>query len=91
MINSKRQRVADSEIRLLELMNSKIMKRRHSLNILAERLNGLSPLNRISGGYAYVSDSEGKPIRSVNHVKVGDDIEIVVKDGKMITSVKQIR
>ena len=91
MINSKRQRAADSEIRLLELMNSKIMKRRHSLNILAERLNGLSPLNKISGGYAYVSDSEGKPIRSVNDVKVGDDIEIVVKDGKMITSVKQIR
>ena len=91
MINSKRQRVADSEIRLAELMNSKLMKRRHSLNILAERLNGLSPLNKISGGYAYVSDSEGKPIRSVEDVKIGDDIEIVVKDGKMITSVKQIR
>lgn len=86
-LNSKKQRVADYEIRLYDIMKNKISKRRYELSLLSERLNGLSPLNKISGGYAYISDSEGKPIKTIDSINIGENIDIYVKDGKYTANV----
>lgn len=88
MLNSKRQRVADYEIRLTELIRTKIARKRYELSLLTERLNGLSPLNKISGGYAYVSDSSGKPVKTIESLNVGEKIDIYVSDGKYTASIE---
>lgn len=88
LILSRRQRLADLEIRLSESMRRKALSRRHTLEILSERLNGLSPLNKLSGGYAYVMDSKLKPVNSISQLNINDDITITVKDGN--ASVKVI-
>lgn len=80
-IQSKRQRLADLEIRLYDSINRKTSKRRHQLELLTERLNGLSPLNKLSGGYAYISDDKNKPVKSVKQINTDDELKIVLKDG----------
>ncbi len=80
-IQSKRQRLADLEIRLYDSINRKTSKRRHQLELLTERLNGLSPLNKLSGGYAYISDDKNKPVKSIKQIKADDELKIVLKDG----------
>lgn len=80
-IQSKRQRLADMEIRLFDSINRKVSVRRHSLELLTERLNGLSPLNKLSGGYAYVSKEDKKPVKSISQIEINDELEIVLNDG----------
>lgn len=80
-IQSKRQRLADLEIRLYDSINRKTSERRHQLELLTERLNGLSPLNKLSGGYAYISDDKNKPVKSVKQINADDELKIVLKDG----------
>ena len=50
------------------------------MGILAERLNGLSPLVKLSQGYSYVSSEKGT-LNSVTKTKVNDELSIYVKDG----------
>ena len=87
MLNSKRKQVADAEIRIQELLQHKLREKRHQLMILSERLHGLSPLNKLSGGYAYLSDNTGRPVSSVSNVKEKDRLAVYLKDGNLTVQV----
>lgn len=87
MLNNKRQYLADLELRLYDIVKAKTVDRRHRLMLLTERLNGLSPLNKLSGGYAYVSDGSGNPVNSLIDVECEDRLEIYVKDGRLDVAV----
>ena len=63
--------------RLEEALNNIRKERKHSLAIYSEKLNGLSPLNRISKGFAYVTDSAGIPVKTVEQVKEDDKIALI--------------
>ncbi|MBO6241457.1 MAG: exodeoxyribonuclease VII large subunit [Butyrivibrio sp.] len=71
--------------KLEDSLNSKIDKKislyRHRLNIDIEKLKGMSPLDRLKGGYSYVADESGKNIKSIDLVKEGDKLNIYVTDG----------
>jgi exodeoxyribonuclease VII large subunit len=64
-----------------QLMRRKLESARHRLSIDAERLNGLSPLLRLQGGYSYLTDENGRNIRSTGAVKEGALIRVYVSDG----------
>ncbi len=66
---------------LKSLMNGKLMERHHRLDVDVERLKGLSPLDRLRTGYSYVSDDDGRNIRSIESVHEGDNLRIYVSDG----------
>lgn len=80
-LKSKRQQLADIEIRLDELIRRKIINRRHELELLAERLNGISPLNKLSGGYAYVETENRKALKSISQIEKKDKLTLYVTDG----------
>lgn len=80
-LKSKRQQLADIEIRLDEQIRKKIVKRRHELELLAERLNGISPLNKLSGGYAYVETESKKALKSISQIEEEDKLTLYVTDG----------
>lgn len=80
---SKKQYAADISTRLTEGIQRVLKDRRHNLEIYAEKLNGLSPLNRISKGFAYVTDQRGKSLNTVKQVKDGEEITLIVSDGKI--------
>lgn len=86
-MNEKRQRLLDMEEQMTRLMEQKLLNRRHKLALLSGQLNGLSPLEKISKGFGFVTDRDQKRIESAATVKTGDRILIRLSDGKILTEV----
>ncbi len=85
-ILQKQQYLADLVSSMDDILKSRLSDRRERLITLTERLEGLSPLKRLSEGYSFVTDAAGHTIKSVRQVKPGDELEINVSDG-MINAV----
>ncbi len=86
-LNENRQYAADLENRLRTLMGNRLEREKHRLAICAERMRGLSPLEKLSRGYSYVQTPQGENIRSVAQVLPDDEIEIYVRDGRISAKV----
>lgn len=82
-LNEKRQLLADWEDQLRLLMESRLENHRHRLALLAGRLSGLSPLDKISSGYGFVTDIQGKRLKSVAQLEVGDRFRVHLADGSV--------
>ena len=82
-LNEKRQLLADWEDQLRLLMESRLENNRHRLALLAGRLSGLSPLDKISSGYGFVTDIQGKRLKSVTQLEVGDRFRVHLADGSV--------
>ena len=91
MLRQKRQFVSDMWDRLDGIISLTLERRKTKLMALSDKLNVLSPLNRLSGGYAYVTDENGAPLKSISKVKSGDDDIINISDGKIITTVNEVK
>ena len=77
----KKQYLDELSNRLQYRMQEKYTASRNRLELFIEKLNGLSPLRRLSRGYAYVEDDNGSCLTSVSQVKAGDSVKIHVTDG----------
>ena len=82
-LNDRRMRIMKLEEDLEEAVRKKLLDRKHRLEILAGRLQGLSPLEKISGGDGFLMDGQGKRVVSVSQIKPGDALEIRVRDGRI--------
>ena len=80
-LNEQRQFAADAENRLRREMMRRLEQEKYRLGLMAERLKGLSPLEKLSQGYAYVENSSGANVRTVSNVKQGEQITVYVTDG----------
>lgn len=80
-LRDKRQLLADYEDGIREAMKWKLQESRHRLGIYLERYRGLSPLNKLNQGYAFVADREGHAITGISQVQPGERLEISVTDG----------
>ena len=89
-IRRKRDMALAYEEQLGRLMERKISDKRHQLALLIEQLKGLSPLDKLNLGYAYVADADGNTLTSVQKVRPGDPVQIYVKDGRINASVEKI-
>ena len=86
-IRDKRERVIALEDRLQSLMKLLIEQKKHALHLRISKLNGLSPLQKLEQGLAYVSNTEGASVYSVEQVNEGDTIRVQLKDGQLKASV----
>lgn len=77
----KKQYLDELSNRLQYRMQEKYTASRNRLELFIEKLNGLSPLRRLSRGYVYVEDDKGSCLTSVSQVKAGDSVKIHVTDG----------
>ena len=82
--------VAELEEKLLTQMNRMIEQKKHEFAILAGRLDGLSPAKKLSQGYAYVSDMDGKAIKDAKNVKVDDTVKIHLLEGSLDAKVIKV-
>lgn len=80
-LNGKKQYAADLEDKLNYAMQGILTEKRHRMELLAQNLDGLSPLKKLSQGFSFVSDMEGKNIHDVSQVDVGEKIKIQVLNG----------
>ena len=84
-----RQRIAEFENGFRREMDERLKEARHRLALAAGRLKGLSPLEKISGGFGFLTDEQGKRIQSAGQVSPGDRISIQVRDGKILARVEE--
>ena len=75
--------------RLQRAMQKRFAESRHRAELLAASLDGVSPLKKISSGYAAVADAEGRPVRSAGKAEVGDMLLIRMRDGELKAEVKE--
>ncbi len=86
-IFEKRQRLADLQDAMEQLMERKLTDKKHRLALLSQQLHGLSPLKRLASGYGYVTGETGKRVDSVSTVELGERLVIQMRDGKLGVSV----
>lgn len=90
-INERRQRLADLEEQMQRLLSSRLTASRHRLELLASRLHGLSPLQKISKGYGFITDHDNHRIESIRNVKPGDSVTIRLSDGHFRAEVTECK
>ena len=76
--------------RLRSLMDRRMAESRHKLELSAARLESLSPLKRLTGGYGYVTDMEGKPVTGVSGRQENELLRIRLRDGALETRITQV-
>ena len=69
MLREKRQYASELEECLRSFMEQKLTEKRHELAIWIQRFEGLSPLRKLNGGYAFVSDSDGHAVTEISQIK----------------------
>lgn len=89
-LQGKQQWLANTELRLSELMSDRLKDYRHMLALFAQRLKGLSPLSRLSGGYAFVTNEAGEAVTGTDKVMIGSTIKAEVCDGSITAVVTQV-
>ena len=89
-IEDKRQYMMTLEERMEQAMNRLLADKRHKLELLAAKLNGLSPLQKLSQGYAYVEHSDGRRILSVSDIKKQDTMTVYFKDGTVTAQALEV-
>lgn len=82
-INEKRKHLADLEEGMQSVLEYKIIEARHRLALAGGRLHGLSPLEKISKGYGFLTDADERRIEHVRDVNPDDEVTIRISDGRI--------
>lgn len=72
------------------LMKQGIEKAHHRLSVQTERLEAVSPLKKLSGGYGFIRNGEGRRIDSVKKIKKGELMITTLKDGTVKSRIEDI-
>ena len=100
-LSERMQLLMDNRIRLrrqetdlreqLDLrMESRLKTAKHRLELAAAELSFRSPLQRLSGGYGFVRDEEGRTVTSAAQTAPGQHLRIRMRDGEIGSRVEYI-
>lgn len=89
-LRENRMHVAKLEQELEQLMQQIMIDRRHKVALLAERLEGVSPLRKLSSGYAYVTNDINKAVTTTEEIESGDVLTIHFLKGKVKAEVTEV-
>ncbi|MBQ9437071.1 MAG: exodeoxyribonuclease VII large subunit [Lachnospiraceae bacterium] len=83
----ERRRLSGLEAPLRGGMERKLAKEKYRLGLLAERLHGKSPLEKLRSGFSYVRTGDGKALKNVRQARIGEPLDIFLQDGKVAAKV----
>ncbi len=89
-VEENRIYVASLQDKLDMLFKNIVAAKRHQFEMYASRLQGVSPLEKLSQGYSYVEKSDGSRIKGIKDIKNEDMITVYFKDGKVNAEVKEV-
>ncbi len=89
-LKQKRQNLIDIEQKLAGRMNRVLIEKRHKLDVYIAKLEGLSPLSKLSKGYALITGEDHKPIQSIKKVRRDEILTVSLLDGELRTRVEDI-
>ncbi len=64
---------------------------KNRFRLLAARLNGLSPAMKLGGGFGYVEDVCHNAVKSIDNIKIGENIDVILSDGSFTAVVSDIK
>ncbi len=76
--------------RLQQLVHQRMDEKRYQLALFSERIEGYSPMRPLDSGYAYIRSKQGV-VKRTTDVNTGDSLDIVLKDGILVTEVKEVQ
>ena len=80
---SLRHRLKNGKASLDARMSERLSETKKRFAVAAARLDGASPLKRISGGYGYLESAGGRAITTISDVRAGDTFAAYVSDGRI--------
>ena len=89
-INHQAIRIDELGQRLIRGMEYDLKIKRSTVKSLEDRMNSLNPANIMERGFALVVDENNMIIKTIDHVSVEKDLEIVFADGRARCQVKRI-
>ena len=88
-IEKQRTNLVYLDEKLRELMNQVLISKKHTYSLLLEQMKGVSPLEKLSKGYAFAEGTDGHALKSVDNVNENDVITLYLKDGQLKTKVME--
>lgn len=90
-IRMKRTQALSLEEHLQNAVEKQLQSKKHRLALYIEQMKGLSPLDKLSQGYSYVSDAFGRTLSTIEQVELGDAVTIYIKDGQLDAQITKKR
>ena len=72
-------------------ITQRVQTSRHRFDVTRERLRAVSPLEKISRGYGYLTDGSNRPVKSIEDTEAGQNLLIRVIDGEISTEVRNVK
>lgn len=91
LISDRRAKLAGLEQRINNSINSLVKDKKNRLSVFAARLDGVSPLKKLTQGYSFAVNSDGDNIRTIDEVKADDTMTLYVADGAIESKVVSTR
>ena len=79
----------ERESRLLRAIDYYLNIKKNQLENKIQRLITLNPLKILERGYSVVT-KEGMGVKTISDINIGDEIEVRINDGKIISKVEKI-
>ena len=88
-LQTVRNRLRDYEALPLKMKQS-LERTKHRIILQTEKLEAVSPLRKLSSGYGYVQNEDGRKVSSVEDVSIGSVITTTLKDGMIKSRVETV-
>lgn len=88
-IRERRQRLLAVQEQMEAVMERRLLEVRHRLAMISGRLHGMSPLEKISRGFGFITDQNNQRVETINMVKPGDHISVQITDGRIWAQVEE--
>ena len=75
------------EEKLQNSMERRLTEARHRLELCLEKIRGLSPLEKLNQGFAYVTNEAGQPVRDIENTAIHDRLHIRMRNGEICAEV----
>lgn len=89
-LSARSSRASSFSLLLNAVMTDKLEGIKEIFRYASARLDLLSPLKRMSGGYGYLLNEAGKGVRSIEDVREGEEMMVLIRDGKLRTDIIEI-
>lgn len=95
---SPKNQLKQQQMQLIQLQNGleaaiqkKTERYAHKLELYIQKLHGLSPSAKLTGGYGYIIGQDGFPLRSVEQAQMGEKLSVYLSDGKIQAQIMEIQ
>ena len=90
-IDEDRRKSLMREDQIRRAMERRLESDKKRMAVISGKMWGLSPLKKLSQGYGFVTDADGRRLESVEQAPVGSRINVQLADGKLAAKVEERR